>query len=165
MGRYRLRCQMEVKQPLTDVFAVFENPRNLAHITPPWLRFRIRDAGPLTMAKGLRIRYTIRWLGIPLPWRTRITAYQPGRSFVDEQELGPYRLWRHTHTFQQAADGVLVTDEVDYELPFGLMGRFMHALLVKRQLLGIFRYRQSALARIFGEPLRERLAPVIVRVR
>lgn len=164
MGRYRLRCQMEVPRPLPEVFAVFEDPRNLARITPPWLHFQMRQPGSLQMAQGLRIDYTIRWLGIPLRWRTRIARYEPMEWFVDEQERGPYRLWRHSHRFQERAGGVLVSDEVEYQLPFGILGRLVHGIVVGRQLLAIFRYRQRSLAALFGLPLRDCLAPVIERV-
>lgn len=149
MQSYVLRCDMRVPRPIEETFSVFENPHNLAHITPPWLGFRVLH-GPLEMAQGLEINYTVRWLGLPIRWRTVISAYQPPVRFVDFQARGPYLLWNHVHRFASDGEGTIVTDQVTYILPFGLLGRLAHAFIVKRQLLGIFRFRQQALAELLG---------------
>lgn len=147
---YVLRCEMKVACGIAKAFEVFENPHNLAHITPPWLKFRVLH-GPLEMRKGLEIDYTIRWLGFPVRWRTLITEYDPPTRFVDLQARGPYVLWHHLHRFAPAPDGeTIVSDQVTYAMPLGPLGRLAHACMVKRQLLGIFRFRQEALARMLG---------------
>jgi len=99
---------------------------------------------------GQRITYTVRpLLGIPVRWVTRIEDVQAPERFVDTQEKGPYKLWHHTHTFEAISAGVLMRDRVEYELPFGPLGDLMHALVVKRKLEGIFRFRERALDHIF----------------
>lgn len=128
-----------------EAFEVFEDPRNLARITPPWLNFRITTPEPIVMKKDAVFDYTIRWLGIPIGWRTLITEYEPPFLFVDEQTQGPYTLWRHRHTFHPSEEGTLVSDDVDYILPFGFLGGIAHRLAVGNQLKSIFRFRQSAL--------------------
>lgn len=102
------------------------------------------------MRAGLTIDYTIRWLGIPMGWTSLITEYAPPASFTDEQVRGPYRLWHHRHAFVPDGDGTIISDHVRYSLPFGPLGRIAQALLVKHQLLGIFRYRQRAVARMLN---------------
>ncbi len=139
MSEFQLTSQMVIPKPLTEVFAVFEDPHNLARITPVWLRFRIHNPDKLRMAKGLRIRYTIQWMGVPLEWQTVILADQPPHLFVDGQEQGPYRLWLHTHRFEDTPEGILVSDEVRYRLRLGLLGTLGHRVLVRQQLLAIFR--------------------------
>jgi ligand-binding SRPBCC domain-containing protein len=133
-----------VPRPLQETFAVFENPHNLARITPPWLNFKVLS-GMLEMRAGLTIDYTIRWLGIGMRWRSRIAAYDPPHRFIDRQERGPYTLWHHEHRFIADGDGTLVIDDVTYSLPLGPLGRLAHTVLVRRQLEGIFQYRQQAL--------------------
>jgi ligand-binding SRPBCC domain-containing protein len=165
MAEYLLECSMVVPRPLSDVFAVYETPHNLARITPPWLRFHIVSKEKIVMQPGARIDYTIRWMGLPMRWRTVITAYEPPLRFVDEQERGPYVLWRHTHTFEETAEGVIVGDAVRYRLPLGALGDLTHTLMVKHQLQEIFRYRQRAVAKIFDVPLVERVAPRTTRSR
>lgn len=165
LRRYELRCEMLTRLSLARAFEIFERPENLAEITPPWLNFRITTPGPIAMREGAEIEYRIRWLGLPMYWKTLITNYEPPLRFVDEQVAGPYLLWRHLHTFRETPEGVRVADRVEYILPFGPLGRFAHTALVGRQLLGIFRFRQRALDRLFGGDSRTILEPVIVDVR
>jgi len=48
------------------VFSFFQNPRNLALITPPWLNFRVKQLSDAEVKQGTRIQYDIRWLGLPM---------------------------------------------------------------------------------------------------
>src|SRR5690349_19230913 len=94
-----------IRKPLSEVFAFFADPSNLQLLTPPLLNFRILTPDPIEMREGALIDYRISIRGIPLRWRTRIEAYDPMRSFVDVQLLGPYRSWRHTHVFEARPQG------------------------------------------------------------
>jgi len=159
MHVYTLRCEMVAPIPIAEVFRVFEDPYNLARITPPWLRFRVTSTERVEMCKDAQIDYVIRWLGIPMRWRTVITQYEPPHLFVDEEVRGPYRLWRHRHEFEATAEGTLVRDRVDYALPLGILGRAAHGLMVGAQLRGIFAYRQAKLNELFGVTSRRPPAP------
>lgn len=154
MKLYILECEMSAPLSVREAFEIFEDPYNLAKITPPWLNFRITSDGKLEMRRGAEITYRIRWAGIPLSWKTAITEYEPPFFFVDEQARGPYRYWRHRHTFRPTEGGTIVGDRVEYALPFGWLGRIVHALFLRRQLRQIFAYRQKALAALMrGVPL------------
>ena len=163
MHIYTLRCETLAPLPIGGVFRVFEDPYNLARLTPPWLHFRLTSKERVEMRKGAEIDYVIRWLGVPMRWRTVIAEYDPPHLFVDEQVRGPYPLWRHRHTFETAAEGTLVRDRVDYALPFGVLGRAAHAMLVGAQLRRIFAYRQAKLDELFGVKSRRLLDPLIAR--
>ena len=53
---------------------------------------------------------------------------------------GPYALWHHQHTFEPNDSGdVVCADRVIYKIPLGPIGRILHALTVRNQLLDIFR--------------------------
>jgi hypothetical protein len=65
-----------------------------------------------------------------------------GRSFVDVQVKGPYRLWRHTHEFEPADGGTIVRDRVRYALPLGPLGELVAGPLVTRDLEAIFDCRR-----------------------
>jgi hypothetical protein len=45
-----------------------------------------------------------------------------------------------------------MTDEVEYALPFGVLGRLAHTFQVRRNVEQIFDYRQKQIARMFGRP-------------
>jgi ligand-binding SRPBCC domain-containing protein len=99
--------------------------------------------------------YTIRWMGVPVRWRTRIIDWSPPRQFIDLQIRGPYALWHHQHRFQPVAGGARVRcfDRVIYQLRVPLVRRVVHAAIVRKQLLEIFRYRRKVIGEHLG-PLR-----------
>ncbi len=145
-----LERETVIAAPRRTVFEFFSDPHNLARITPRSLGFEIVDAPDRRLRAGDRIRYRIRILGIPLPWVSRISEWREGTSFVDEQERGPYRRWRHEHTLAAHGEGVVMRDRVEYELPFGALGRWVAGWWVQRNLAQIFDYRARVIAEIFG---------------
>lgn len=139
-----------IPQPLNEVFNFFAKAENLEAITPSWLRFRIRTPLPLEMQQGTVIAYSIRWRWIPLRWSSIIKEWNPPHSFVDEQIKGPYKKWLHCHQFEAQSGGTLVRDIVDYEIPFGILGRWLHRQLIRSDLEAIFEYRSRRVADYFN---------------
>lgn len=133
-----------------ELFPFFAEAANLERLTPPFLRFRIVTPPPIAMRAGTLIDYRIRLFGIPMTWRTRIEDFEPDVRFVDVQLQGPYRVWRHTHTFVEIPGGTEVRDRVEYALPFGPLGTLAHALVVRHTLKRIFDYRQCVMSDLFG---------------
>jgi ligand-binding SRPBCC domain-containing protein len=131
-------------------WAFFSDPLNLAAITPSWLGFRVTTPSPAPMYAGQILTYTVCPLpGLRTGWVTEITHVREPDFFVDEQRLGPYRLWHHQHRFRSVAGGTEVEDMVHYALPFWPLGEAVRNLVAAR-LEAIFDYRGQILARMFG---------------
>jgi ligand-binding SRPBCC domain-containing protein len=126
------------------VFAFFADARNLEAITPPWLKFEILTPGTIQIRAGTRIDHRLRLRRWPISWQTEITVWDPTRCFVDEQRRGPYRHWRHTHTFSDLDGGTLCRDDIEYAVPGGPL---INWLFVRRDIEQIFAYRARALSR------------------
>ncbi len=148
---FTFESEQWVPRPLQEVFLFFSDARNLEILTPEWLRFQILTPQPLEMTAGIQIDYRLSWHGIPLRWRTEITQWEPPHQFEDLQIKGPYQLWHHTHRFEVADGGTRIMDVVRYALPFGFMGRMVHALSVRRNIEAIFDYRREKIRALFGE--------------
>jgi ligand-binding SRPBCC domain-containing protein len=138
---------------LPQAWAFFSDPRNLADITPGDMGFRILSEPPSRIYEGLMIPYAVTpFPGIKLSWLTEITHVREPEYFVDEQRIGPYRLWHHEHRFRPSpGGGVVVEDIIHYALPFGWPGRLAAGALVRSRLDSIFRFRAGVLAERFGE--------------
>lgn len=149
---YRLEDQQIVGGSLAEVFAFFKDPRNLESLTPAFLGFRVVESTDPVVRLNTQIRYQLRLHGIPLGWTSRITEYVEGELFADEMLSGPYRRWYHRHLFRAVPGGVEIRDIVEYELPFGILGRLAHTLFVRRQLQAIFAYRTQVIATRFPGP-------------
>jgi ligand-binding SRPBCC domain-containing protein len=106
---------------------------------------------PIELKQGTVIAYALRLHGLPIRWLTKIEEWDPSRRFVDVQLRGPYRLWRHTHTFEDAAGGTRMTDDVEYALPFSWLGRLFQPL-VERDIRRIFDYRTRAVQAALSGP-------------
>lgn len=152
---YQLKREQQLYCDIHSVWDFFSSPHNLSRITPKEIGFVVlSDLPEREIYKGMIINYTISpVLGIPLKWQTQITEVNYQKSFTDFQKKGPYKLWRHHHEFIPNQNGVLMVDTVDYELPFGLIGKVVHSLMVKKKLEHIFDYRYQVLEELF-KPLK-----------
>jgi ligand-binding SRPBCC domain-containing protein len=147
MKEFTLEVEQFLPRPRTEVFPFFSEARNLETLTPPFLNFEVLTPAPIVMRVGLLIDYRIKLHGIPIRWRTEIVDWDPPHRFVDTQLSGPYKLWHHTHTFEEKDGGTLCRDVVRY-WPRG--GALMNWLFVRADVERIFAYRQEKLRELFG---------------
>jgi ligand-binding SRPBCC domain-containing protein len=138
-----------VPAPVAETFAFFSDAANLQAITPPWLHFRILTALPVEMREGATIEYMLRLHGLPVRWLTRITNWQPGSEFTDEQVRGPYARWVHRHTFRAERGGTRLGDRVEYALPFDPLSRPVVPFYVRPLVERIFDFRGEVIRRTF----------------
>jgi ligand-binding SRPBCC domain-containing protein len=153
MKVYTLRTETTLPCSLDEAWDFFSTPLNLNRITPPDMSFEIlSDLNGVKMYPGMVIHYKVRPLmNIPLRWTTEITHCVEGKFFVDEQRFGPYAFWHHQHHFEAVADGVKMTDIVNYAIGFGPIGALANAVYVENRLKEIFAFREKAVAEIFGK--------------
>lgn len=138
-----------------DIHTVWDfisSPKNLAAITPEDMEFIIISDKTDKMYSGQMIQYIVKPLmGIPMHWLTEITHIQEGKYFVDEQRVGPYKLWHHEHFIMPHEKGVEMTDIIHYQLPLGIIGIAMNKLIVEKKLKNIFDFRYNKIEEIFGK--------------
>lgn len=130
----------------------FSNPRNLQKITPEYMGFEITSKlNNKPMRQGMIISYVVRPLWkIPMNWETEITEVNEPYSFVDNQKTGPYKLWHHTHKFEETDYGVEMTDIVKYAAPFGIIGKLAERIMIDQKVRYIFNYRYEKLQKLFA---------------
>jgi ligand-binding SRPBCC domain-containing protein len=105
------------------------------------------------LALGDTVTFAARHFGLPWQLAARITAYdRPGR-FVDEQVKGPFRRWRHEHTFTWDGErnGTIARDVVEFTAPLGVLGRLVTRAVLERYMRRILIERNAYLARTLGE--------------
>jgi ligand-binding SRPBCC domain-containing protein len=132
-----------------ELFPFFADPGNLEAITPPSLHFRILSCSTESIQEGTEIDYALRIRGVPVRWRSLITAWDPPYGFDDLQLRGPYRHWHHEHRFREVDGVTLATDHVSYAM-FG--GSLVDRWLVRPDLERIFDYRTEQLIRLLDQP-------------
>jgi ligand-binding SRPBCC domain-containing protein len=162
---WHLTTSLTLPRALAEVFPFFADASNLGRITPPELGFGIRTSMPVAMQRGTLIDHTIRVFGIPMPWRTRISEWEPPHFFVDEQLKGPYAQWVHEHRCVAVAGGTRIDDHVTFRLPFAPLGD-LAAPVVHRMLRRIFTHRQVTVAQMLAPDAQDvAIAPVVISRR
>jgi ligand-binding SRPBCC domain-containing protein len=175
----RFETSQWVPFPVELVFAFFANPHNLPHLMPAKLKTRIEDvrlqpppARPvaqdperryLSLAAGVGTEilasfYPVRWFPRRASWLARITEFAWNSHFEDEQTRGPFAVFRHRHGIKaevrDGTEGTLVSDAIEYELPYGLIGR-LGSVLVRGQLERTFAFRHKRLPEILATAARQ----------
>lgn len=160
--------------PVELVFAFFANPTNLPHLMPRKLEMRIEDVRmqpppprPLHPDPARRFKsvaagvgseilisfFPIAWVPRRVSWMTRITEFAWNSHFCDEQVRGPFTSFHHRHGIQaeerEGVDGTLVSDEIEFTLPLGILGRVGGAM-ARRKLANSFAHRQKRLPEILA---------------
>jgi len=153
MAFYQYKQEQKVNASLEEVWDFISTPANLKEITPDYMGFDITSKDtPKKMYPGMIITYIVKPVfGIKTPWMTEITQVKDKEFFIDEQRVGPYKLWHHQHFIEKIEGGVLMRDIVTYSPPFGFLGAIANKLLIRKKLDEIFDYRTMAVDRKFGK--------------
>ncbi len=153
MAFYQYKQEQKVKASMEEVWDFISSPANLKEITPDYMGFDITSTDiPEKMYPGMIITYIVKpVLGIKTPWMTEITQVKELDFFIDEQRVGPYKLWHHQHFIEPIEGGVLMKDIVTYAPPFGFLGAIANKLMIRKKLQEIFDYRTKAVNEKFGE--------------
>lgn len=148
----RYERSVRVAAPFEDVWEFHSTEDGLVALTPDWMRLQIEDVRgpdgepePDVLDTGAVITSSVRPLGIGprQTWVSEIIARErAGGSayFRDVMSDGPFREWTHTHLFYADGDETIIRDRVEYELPFGALGRAAGPLAVVG-FEPMFRYR------------------------
>jgi ligand-binding SRPBCC domain-containing protein len=163
MGANVLTSIQKMPISLDEAWAFFSSPKNLGAITPPEMDFKItNDLRNLDMYAGQAITYKVKpLLGIPIFWMTEISHVEDRKFFIDNQRVGPYKIWHHQHHFKAIEGGVEMIDIVTFKSPMGWLGSIADALFVRNKVKSIFDYRYEKIEERFGKfPNQEKFVAV-----
>src|SRR5437016_4690403 len=149
-----------VAAPLAVVWAYFEDVRaSLPALTSPAETVEIESADtPLNV--GSRIVMSMNGpAGRRVKWVAKIVEHVPPHAvvfgeearFVDEQESGPFKFWRHAHELEAVdAKTTRVVDRITYRVGFAPLGWIADVIYVRPKLRSAFAYRHEQLRKRFG---------------
>jgi ligand-binding SRPBCC domain-containing protein len=148
--RYHLTDSQQLPISPEKLMAFFSIPENLSRITPEAMHFRVLHTTTRPIQEGTVLTYRVRKFGVPMQWKSWIQEWVPGSHFVDVQQDGPFRFWRHKHILKPIPGGTEVIDELEYEVPFGALGKLGHKWLLRKDIINSFNYRKQQMEAIFG---------------
>jgi ligand-binding SRPBCC domain-containing protein len=135
-----------IDAPADVLFRWHAEPGAFERLSPPWepVEFIVPAPG---IRNGDRGVLGVRLGPFRVRWEFEHRNYIEGRQFQDVQIRGPFRRWEHTHRFIPDGDAACwLEDRVEYELPFGFLGRWFGGPMVRRRLERLFAWRHKVTA-------------------
>ncbi len=132
-----------IQAPPDRVFAFHELPDAIERLIPPWEDAKVIQKADIAIIGSQAIIETRLFGLVTVRWVAEHTAYDPPRMFEDVQISGPFKYWRHRHIVETDADGSLLIDEIEYEVPFRIFGSIASPFLVTPKLERMFCYRHE----------------------
>lgn len=100
----------------------------------------------------INLNETVTWrgkhFGFYLTHKSRMTAMDLHDYFVDEMEEGKFKTFRHEHFFEEKNKVTIMTDKLQYETPFGIIGKLFDVLFLKKHLTQFLLERNKILKRV-----------------
>lgn len=132
--------------PVKKVFEFHSDTNNLAKITPDFIKVKILEID-LPLRLNSLIKLSIIQFGIlKSNWEIKLTEFVPDILITDTQFKGPFKIWIHSHCFDvkgENGDQTLMTDKINYELPFGALGEFADILFIRKMIEKQFEFRHK----------------------
>jgi uncharacterized protein len=147
----RVRARGWVAAPLQKTFAFFDDPSNLARLSPPPVRISVQRFEPTPPRPGTEIEFSYGLGPIRRSWLVRYLDHVPNERIVDETLRGPLARFHHRHLFRPARRGTWVIDEIDYQVgpggPLGIVVDFVAGLAMRATLV----YRHARARRLLAQ--------------
>ena len=127
---------------IDDVWNFYTDIRHLLVITPADIAITVEPIKAIT--EGAEFKLTGNLIRNS-EWKARITYCKP-YEYVDEMIDGPFKTWKHLHMFVASNNNndTKVIEIVEYELPYGTLGKLTNLIYVHRKIRQIFEYRKRA---------------------
>lgn len=134
-----------------SIKTVFNNCRNIdLHVKSTGKTHEKAISGKIfgLIEKGETVTWKARHFGFYMLHQSIITEMEFPYYFIDEQLKGKFKRFKHIHTFKQKSNSVIMIDEIEYEVPFGLIGKLFDKLVLKNYLTNFLIERNNYIQKI-----------------
>lgn len=77
--------------------------------------------------------------------KTRITDMKKPEMFTDEQAEGDFKLLKHEHHFKPCDNGTIMIDIINFEAPYGTVGKTFNKLYLTKYLRKLIEHRNGVI--------------------
>ncbi|GAB3615937.1 hypothetical protein GCM10027416_04940 [Okibacterium endophyticum] len=143
----QFECLTDLDLPVQEAF---DRARSIDAHVGSMARSHERAVSGVTsglISLGEEVTWRARHFGIPFRLTSRITCMSEPAFFVDEQVRGPFRSFRHEHSFEPTANGgTTMIDRVSFTAPLGPLGLIAERLVLSRYMRRLIEQRNEYLA-------------------
>lgn len=138
-----LQVSQVIPAPRFEVFDFLNDPSHLPALLKPAIDVEVFSPD-VPLKRGSEFHFIMTRLGLSQSVRLRVEDVLRGSRLTYRQAEGLFAEWTHTIKFEDRDErSTLVTDLVDYRMPFGIFGTLADDLLLKRDLRKILENRLS----------------------
>ncbi|HET8860623.1 SRPBCC family protein [Marivirga sp.] len=94
---------------------------------------------------GESVTWRAKHFGFYQKLRTEITEFERPNYFTDEMVSGAFTKFKHEHHFIASGNRTEMTDYFDYESPFGIIGRLVDKMLLKKYMTELLKKRNQTI--------------------
>lgn len=95
----------------------------------------------------INLNETVTWqaihFGVKQKLTSKITSYDRPFYFVDEQLQGVFKSIYHLHKFEVDSEFVTMTDEFEFQSPFGIIGKVFNKIILEKYLIKLLTTRNN----------------------
>lgn len=134
---------------LEEIFEFHCDTNNLPLISPSYIKVKIiKIDKPIRLNSEIIVR--VSQLGfLYTNWFIKVSKFEKNKIITDYQVKGPFKHWEHSHIFESVDGKVKMTDLINYELPFGFIGKFVNSLFLNKIIENQFKFRHKKTKELF----------------
>jgi ligand-binding SRPBCC domain-containing protein len=130
-----------IKCSLEDLFAFHLDSNNIAKITPTDTTVVLLNDDSLAY-EGKIVKIKVTKLFVSVYWEVKIEKLDNPNILVDVAIKSPFKYWKHQHIFTQKGNVCELKDIIEYEMPFGFLGKIAQ-FFVDKDIKNMFEYRHK----------------------
>ncbi|HEU4551651.1 MAG TPA: SRPBCC family protein [Chitinophaga sp.] len=131
--------------PMERVFnlsrSITLHKRSMAHLQEEAIKGRLNGL----IEKNETVTWRARHLGKTRTLTTRITDMRSPEYFCDEMEAGDFKYMRHEHHFKAIDNATVSIDIMDFEAPYGKLGRLFTRLYLHNYMSRLLQQRNRVI--------------------
>ncbi|MGA8107649.1 MAG: SRPBCC family protein [Nitrososphaeraceae archaeon] len=128
--------------PIDQVWEFYTHIEHLSIITPKEVNLKVLNSTDKKFSQGTQFWIQGKILLYTSKWHSIIRSITP-YEYVDEMLSGPFKKWVHVHKFHDIElNQTEVVDEVEFELPYGILGRMLDGFAIDK-LKKVFSHRRK----------------------
>lgn len=130
-----INCSIE------QLFDFHLNTHNLTEITPNDIKLDLLTHN-FTPKQSSTLEIVSTKYFIPTYWKIEIEKLERPYILIDKALKSPFKSWIHQHKFEQIDGKTQLIDIIDFEMPFGFLGKIVEPLILK-DLEKMFSFRHE----------------------
>ena len=124
-----------------ELFNFHLDSNNITKITPKDTKVELLSADTQTYEGKIVSIKTTKFF-ISTYWDVEIQKLEFPNILVDVAVKSPFKYWKHQHIFTKKGNMCELKDVIEYEMPFGILGKIVNPL-IKKDIISMFEYRHK----------------------